>query len=833
MPQNVVKKRHLRVELFHSAAEYKSKNRPAGNSVPKRSNPGAHGAALATQANQVETAYQVLRQSWEGNETIKAKGICIELESALNTEIPVDKLLDNGWELLNEKAGGSSFLPRKYQTWFVPDGKLQVIASLISDYLTKTQKVKGQFQPKYRPLIDAIEKIAAAAAEQLWTEPDEPFPQEETMWFEIWLRRGASEADRQIILTQFKTLAQSCSITVGKGQITLPEHTIIAVYCCGRNLSSELALLNCIAEIRRGRDYADVFSGLRPQEQVEWAYDLLHRVLPAGDGAPFVSVLDTGINRGHPLLEEFIAETDNLTVESSWSAADDDNHGTLMAGLCLFGDLTPVLSSSEIIELQVKVEGVKIVPPPARRNTDEKLAGAYTAQGVSLAELNASTRKRVWCITTTMTEPNDPIPTSWSAQMDALASGLDNGGVVRRLFCLSAGNVPQDLWINYPESNYGYTVRNPGQAWNALCVGAYTELQTVRLSDSYRPVARRGQLSPVSSTSLDWEQSWPNKPDVVFEGGNAGIQDANGSTLTLDELMLLSTHADYADGVFGVTNGTSSAAALAARMAGRIVAEYPELSPETVRGLMVHSAEWTEAMKQSTPGTERRNKRKRANFLLRTVGYGTPSLRKALECMNNHATLIAECKIQPFKKEDDEVSFNEMHLHQLPWPFEALRAHSTENIKMRVTLSYFVEPNPGNRGYTSQFRYANCALRFKVSSPGQTAEDLKAEVSKVAADEFARDNRTLVSGSKDGWTIGQPCFRGSVHSDIWEGSAADLLSMRHIAVFPVAGWWRTRSSHDRAEASLNYSLIVSLESDNPAIDIYTEISNIIDVPVRV
>ena len=834
MPQNEQKKRHLRVERFHSSADYKSRNRPAGNSVPKRGNSAGHGAALAAQATQVETSYLTLLQSWEGNEAIKAKGICIELQSAVDVEIPIDRLLDNGWELLNERITVTAGGQIKLQTWFVPDGRLAVISSIISDYLTKTQKVKGQFQPKYRPLIDAIERIGFAATEQLWTEPQEDFPINDTLWFEIWLRRGTSEASRQVILTQFKALANNIGIRVGAGQITLPEHTIIAAFCKGSDLAADLALLNCIAEIRKGRDYADVFSGMRPQEQVEWADELLDRIVPANDDAPFITVLDTGINRGHPLLEEFIAETDNLSIDSAWSAADDDNHGTLMAGLCLFGDLTQVLAGTAQLVLFAKLEGVKIVPPPARRGADEKLAGAYTAQGVGLAEANAPTRKRVWCITTTMTEPNQPIPTSWSAQMDALACGLDNEGELRRVFCLSAGNIPQHLWENYPTSNYAHTVRNPGQSWNALCVGAYTELQTIRLVTSYRPIALRGQLSPVSSTSLDWrQQSWPNKPDVVFEGGNAGFQDANNSTLTLDELMLLSTHAEYAEGVFGLTNGTSSAAALAARMAGRIMAEYPELSPETVRGLMIHSAEWTEAMKESIPEAEQSNKLRRANFLLRSVGYGVPNLRRALECMNNNATLIAECKLQPFKKEDDEVFFNEMHVHQMPWPLTTLRAHATENVRMRITLSYFIEPNPGNRGYTSQFRYANCALRFKVSSPGQTVEDLKAKVSKIAADEFIRDNRVPVSGSTNGWLLGDSCFRGSIHSDIWEGSAADLLSMRNIAVFPVTGWWRTRSSHDRAEGTINYSLIVTLESENPSLEIYTEISNQVDIPIPV
>jgi hypothetical protein len=134
-------------------------------------------------------------------------------------------------------------------------------------------------------------------------------------------------------------------------------------------------------------------------------------------------VLDTGINRGHPLLEQLIPEADNLTINAGWTSADDSAHGTLMAGLCLYGDLTGALAGTQAVQVPVRVDGAKIVPPPALRGKDEKLAGAFTAQGISLLETHAPKRRRVWCIATTMKEPNKPAPTSWSAQMDALASG--------------------------------------------------------------------------------------------------------------------------------------------------------------------------------------------------------------------------------------------------------------------------------------------------------------------------------------------------------------------------------------------------------------------------
>ena len=440
------------------------------------------------------------------------------------------------------------------------------------------------------------------------------------------MRSGFAPAARRRNVTrfcQFRCWARKRACTSGEGRIDLPEHTIVAAHGKGSAFADDLAILNCIAEIRRGRDYADFFTGLTVQEQAQFADDLKKRTQPVPLDSPCVSVLDTGINRGHPLLESLIPTADNMTIKPAWGAADDDDHGTGMASLCLYGDLAPVLGGKEMVSVPVQVEGVKIVPPPRQRGADEKLAGYYTAQGVAIAEATTPKRRRVWCLASTMKGPNDPRPSSWSSELDALACGRDNEGNIRRLICLSSGNVDQSNWIKYPESNYDHAVENPGQSWNALCVGSFTDFSVIcQQNNNYTIVAPRGTMSPTNSTSRTWDNVWPNKPDVVFEGGNAGRDAATNSTLQLPELMLLSTSADFRSGAFTTTCGTSPATALAARMAGQIVGEYPQLWPETVRGLIVHSAWWTPEMQQACPNGA--SEKEKGRFLLRTVGYGVP-----------------------------------------------------------------------------------------------------------------------------------------------------------------------------------------------------------------
>ena len=182
-------------------------------------------------------------------------------------------------------------------------------------------------------------------------------------------------------------------------------------------------------------------------------------------------------------------------------------------------------------------------------------------------------------------------PSAWSAALDSLAADTEEQGETPRLIIVSAGNIADlNAWAEYPDSNDTDGVHDPAQAWNALTIGAFTELVEITEADTedYEPVAPEGGLSPFSTTSLTWEERWPLKPDVVLEGGNAAKDSL--SAVYLPSLSLLTTHHRPFDRLFTVANATSAATALASRLAAQVMAVYPQLWPETVRALIVHSA---------------------------------------------------------------------------------------------------------------------------------------------------------------------------------------------------------------------------------------------------
>ena len=318
---------------------------------------------------------------------------------------------------------------------------------------------------------------------------------------------------------------------------------------------------------------------------------------------------------------------------------------------------------------------------------------------------------------------------------------------------------------------------------------------------------------------------------MVLEGGNAAKDLL--SAVTADSLSLLTTHHRTAERIFTTTNATSAAMALAARLAARIMVVYPALWPETVRALIVHSAEWTEAMRRAslpTTGTATKTDFRR---LVQRCGFGVPALDRALWSVDNSLTMVIEERLHPFQREGSKLpTLRDMHLYNLPWPREELEGLGETQVEMRVTLSYFIAPNPSRRGVRSRYRYESHGLRFDVKRPLESVDEFRSRINVAARDEEEGTHRA--QGSDPEWLIGkQTRHRGSLHADIWRGSAADLASRGSLAVYPAVGWWKTRQALERYDQTARYALVVSIKAPEVDVDLRTEVANQIGVPVEI
>lgn len=795
-----------------------------GSPPPPQRDRAAHAQALE---QAIGVALQEARQQIDSREMEIADGV-----SGFYLEFQVQTDGANAFEKLENRTKRIELVAVNQiteqegmvaATVFVPE-------SAIDHFLEKVEKYRDEDtkngRPKNEALVSRLETVRIGTVRSLFTDEPNLFPVNgQEVWWEVWLRH-----ERRSVFDQ---VTQRLNIPTKPHTLTFPEREIILVMSNVESMARIIKNSDAVAELRIAKDIPSVFLEMGAREQANWVEDLAERLLEPGQHAVAISMLDSGATRTHRLLSLALDLDDMHTVEPSWGVNDSaywHGHGTAMAGVALYADLLDSLQSPSIqVKLLHRLESIKILP--TNGENDPELYGAITEQGVSLPEIQTPDRRRVFCmaVTSGYGSTDRGTPSSWSAAIDQLCF---NDNEFRRLMIISAGNVQQDIASgDYLNINDLETVENPAQAWDPLVVGAYTE--KVNIIDpgyaGWQPVAPGGDLSPRSRTSVTWESQWPIRPDVVFEGGNMA-HDGHNLAVPIDDLCVLTTHYRPAVRSFDYMRDTSCATALASHMAARIMSEQPTYRPETVRALIVHSAEWTPAMQTHFNGASSKTDRR---ALVRRYGYGVPDLGRALQSASNDLTLIAEDELQPFHLDGGKVKTKDMKLHKLPWPSEILEGLGEASVELKVTLSYFIEPNPGERGWAYKHRYTSHGLRFKVKDSLETYDDFKWRINEAVRAE--EEDRTVSDASDEkNWFLG-PNTRdtGSLHCDIWKGTAVALSQKDAIAVYPVGGWWKEKKYLERYNQLAYYTLIVSIRIPEVEVDIYTPVSNLIGISVPI
>ncbi len=133
----------------------------------------------------------------------------------------------------------------------------------------------------------------------------------------------------------------------------------------------------------------------------------------------------------------------------------------------------------------------------------------------------------------------------------------------------------------------------------------------------------------------------------------------------------------------------------------------------------------------------------RASFrnLLRTFGFGVPDLDRALYSKESALTYIAQETIQPFSfkikdgKKSSNAETNEIHFFNLPWARDLLLQMGETAVKLKITLSYFIEPGAGEIGWKDKYRYQSHGLRFDVNNVDESEEVFRKRINMAAREE--------------------------------------------------------------------------------------------------
>ena len=697
----------------------------------------------------------------------------------------------------------------------------------IEYYLNPDEDMSKSGNPRYKKLLNNIADIQRATLTSFWQEEKSEFPnQDEDVWWEIWLRRDEIQKDIFEDKEIMNMLVDN-DIKVDDGRLLFPEHIVRMARCTANKLSTTILYTDKLAELRKPKVAADFFTKLDIDDTNDLIEDLRNRTLDRTTvHSVIICIFDTGVNRGHPLLQDFLPEENMDSVKREWGNADThkNGHGTPMAGTALYGDLTDLLQNDSSIEIFHRLESIKMIHPNNPHRPE--FYGAVTEEALARAKILNPLNKRILVMAVTAKDGRDKgKPSSWSSSADKIAFGEYRTSTDKSLLCISSGNVHINLVSDYPKNNFKESIKDPAQAFNVLTVGSFTQ-KTVIDQTQFRgatPLVKSGGMSPSNSTSISWENKWALKPELVLEGGNYGVYI--DSIIDPDSLRLLSVGKNFRANPLQSFGDTSGATALASRYAAMLSSKYPNLWPETIKGLLVHSASWTNEMLGNRNIQDLSYKEKMK--LLRTIGYGVPDFQRALYSANNSLTLIVQESLKPYIEVDNTVKTNQMHFYNLPWPKDVLNNLYESEVTLTVTLCYFIEPNPGNKQYSESYYYQSHGLRFNMINSEESVENFRKRVNKKA-----RREKETKSFPTEKWIIGSKVRnRGSIHKDIWKGMAVDLANKSAIAIFPVNGWWRKRKKLLRYSNSVRYSLILSIDSTDNNIDLYTPVLNQIGVSV--
>ena len=669
-------------------------------------------------------------------------------------------------------------------TVFVKKDKKNWLEKKVDDYEKKNTQ-KGN--PCNEKIIAPINNIVATDIRTLYVSAAEfeAIPEEGSFRYELWLSHSKDNTKETI-----ETTLSRLKIEKVVEPLLFDGVDVWLIRADKQQLCKLPLSLGYIEGIRPYKEPSVLIK--TNTENREWSELIKNQITFCDDAENvIVGILDTGVNNAHELLKDSLPNNRMDVAIGVQSAVDKTDHGTGMAGLALLGDLTDIAYQRNVsIDVHHALSSIKIYEDGY--TTPKEFYGAVIEDAIDKA---SNMKASIQCMAVTDESSYNGIATSSSAALD---ESIYHQGLCDRLVLVSAGNVEtSDVYSNhYIESCKAHTVKSPAQAWNALTVGAYTEKAVIN-DDAYKPLAALGGVSPYSCSSFPWNEK-RNKPEIVMEGGNVAYHNLL-KEISHSDLSLVTTSNNLQEPLESFC-ATSAATGLAIRLAARIKVENPQLSMLSIRGLMIHSARWTEEMKRINKIEER----------MSLCGYGVPDEDIAIYSNEKYATYIFENQLIPYIKGETSNIYGQMHFYDLPWPKELLEEMGSEEVRIRITLSYYVKPSPGYAGRTSKYRYASATLQFDLKTATETQEEFLCRRNN-------NEGKKTTDNENNRWTIKQQRReRGTVQSDWIKCTAADLAEMDKIVVFPGPGWWRDRKLAN-VDNIVSYSLIVSIETKETGI----------------
>lgn len=476
---------------------------------------------------------------------------------------------------------------------------------------------------------------------------------------------------------------------------------------------------------------SSAFTTVRPGEvntvQRQFGFDIKN----ADDDLPIVGIIDTGIAQQTALAPLII---DDITFTLAGSPLIDQagrnrlGHGTAVAGLVALGRLNHKNNFKNEVTADAKLLSIKISDNGSGYISEIDLLSMLYAVKAKYPEI------RLFTLTTCYSSfmyKNERF-SDYTYTLDKFAYETNS------LIFICTGNNENCIYENtgYDLSYFHGDHTNlstPADSMNNVTIGAAAD----NLKDGAFLGIASGREFPTLYTrkghidlSVIYNPKKTNKsyfkPDVIESGGDMGYYNAN--TLDwMDEpaLTLLSARPEI--GIMQEV-GTSFATPLTANLAVKIVKNYPALSNESVKALLINGASLN-LIPFATDLSKLRN---------RVIGNGLVNDLKSLYSDENSATLILE----------DVIGNGKIRIYPINFPEYLVNDDLGKKrgiLKVTATLCFKFLPIKNN-----QLSYNPIHMAFSIFKNHSADEIMKSD------EELKSKLKTTLSWSENGRYVSKP-----------------------------------------------------------------------------
>lgn len=543
---------------------------------------------------------------------------------------------------------------------------------------------------------------------------------------------------------------------------------------------------------------------LRVSQQLDISLQDLQPSPAPPDNASGICILDSGIASGHPLLAPAIGEATAVPAQMG-NPTDDNGHGTMVAGLALYGDVQDCIQRRQFVP-KLWLYSARVLNQDNRFD-DEALITTQMRQAIEYFKNTYD------CKVFNASLGDDRLPfnggkvSAWASILDHLSRELNV------LIVVSAGNYnhesPQEGDDDHHVQGYpGYLLNpsariiEPATGCIVLTVGALANSADVpagaATSVTNRPIAQAKQPSPFT-------RSGPGiggaiKPELCELGGNCVYDALTRTTRTLSESAMISLNRDYLQRLFKADSGTSYAAPRVAHIAAHVWAEFPQGQANLIRALLAASASIPEEAQRILSPIS-------SSAVRQLCGYGIPSRDTALRSDSNRVILYAQ----------GELPFDMFHIYEVPIPDEIYSIDGQRRIS--ITLAF----DPPVRH--SRLDYLGITMSFRLIR-GKSLEEVEAafkqrgqedqEVERIGSPYDCPLNPKPTE--REGGTLQKASF-------IMKRRPANYGDTYFLVIRCQREWALDEDTPQR------YATVVSIEH-HAQVNLYTRIQSRLQVPVR-